>query len=94
MRENRLYGSEGGGALTRSPYPYRPLVGTLGYDFVNRPEAKNTVTNKAAANGAEHLHLTRICCPADKAMRKFRKKRHVYSCVHPTARQAPEERYV
>jgi hypothetical protein len=24
MRENRLYGSEGGGALTRSPYPYRP----------------------------------------------------------------------
>jgi hypothetical protein len=23
MRENRLYGSEGGGALTRSPYPYR-----------------------------------------------------------------------
>lgn len=22
MRENRLYGSEGGGALTRSPYPY------------------------------------------------------------------------
>ena len=23
MRENRLYGSEGGGALTRSPYPHR-----------------------------------------------------------------------
>lgn len=23
MRENRLYGSEGAGALTRSPYPYR-----------------------------------------------------------------------
>jgi len=23
MRENRLYGSEGGGALTRSPYPHQ-----------------------------------------------------------------------
>jgi hypothetical protein len=22
MRENRLYGSEGGGAVSRSPYPY------------------------------------------------------------------------
>lgn len=26
MRENRLYGSEGGGALTRSPYPHRPTA--------------------------------------------------------------------
>src|ERR1017187_9122659 len=25
MRENRLYGSAGGGALTRSPYPHRPF---------------------------------------------------------------------
>jgi hypothetical protein len=24
MRENRLSGSEGGGAQRRSPYPYRP----------------------------------------------------------------------
>jgi hypothetical protein len=26
MRENRLYGSEGGGALLRSPYPYQGLT--------------------------------------------------------------------
>jgi len=29
MRENRLYGSAGGGARERSPYPHR--------DFVTRP---------------------------------------------------------
>jgi hypothetical protein len=37
MRENRLYGSEGGGALTRSPYPYRPHPVPLRDDFVHRP---------------------------------------------------------
>jgi len=30
MRENRLYGSEGGGALRRSPYPYRLRPSYLG----------------------------------------------------------------
>ena len=29
MRENRLYGSEGGGAARRSPYPY-PLTQSSG----------------------------------------------------------------
>jgi len=29
MRENRLYGSEGGGALRRSPYPYRCLARSI-----------------------------------------------------------------
>ena len=28
MRENRLYGSEGGGALRRSPSPYRGYAAT------------------------------------------------------------------
>jgi len=32
MRENRLYGSAGGGARERSPYPHRPRM-----DFVTCP---------------------------------------------------------
>jgi hypothetical protein len=35
MRENRPYGSEGGGALTRPPYPYQrtPETATISIAF-------------------------------------------------------------
>ncbi len=39
MRENRLYGSEGGGADLRSPYPYPVVGGTLGvFEPSHRPK--------------------------------------------------------
>jgi hypothetical protein len=43
MRENRLYGSEGGGALTRSPYPHRPFDGDGDGRVRTRP-ARSPVT--------------------------------------------------
>ena len=56
MRENRLYGSEGGGALTRSPYPYRPHPVPLRDDFVNRPDAEGRCGHRPEQKQLRALH--------------------------------------